>query len=105
VYYKGKLFASRDEGEVSWSSRLIVDIVAGFYDRCLKQYARGRLLDLGCGKVPLYGTYRELVTDVICVDWQNTLHNSPYLDQELDLTDDMPFDDNQFDTIILSDVL
>jgi SAM-dependent methyltransferase len=105
VYHKGKLLASRDGGEVSWSSRLIVDIVASFYDRNLKQHARGRLLDLGCGKVPLYATYRELVTDTICVDWGNTLHKNPHLDLELDLTDNMPFDDNEFDTIILSDVL
>jgi len=105
VYHKGKLLASRDGEEVTLSSRLIVDIVAGFYDRNLKHHARGRLLDLGCGKVPLYATYRELVTDAICVDWGNTLHKNPHLDRELDLTDNMPFDDNEFDTIILSDVL
>ena len=105
VYKNGKLRASRDGEEVSLSSRLVVDIVAGYYDRDLKQHARGRLLDLGCGKVPLFATYRELVTEVTCVDWVNTPHKNPHLDRELDLTDNLPFDDNEFDTIILSDVL
>jgi SAM-dependent methyltransferase len=105
VYKGGKLSASRDGAEVSLSSRLIVDIVAGFYDRNLKQHARGRLLDLGCGKVPLYATYRELVTDAICVDWGNTEHKNRHLDRELDLTNNLPFRDDEFDTIILSDVL
>jgi len=105
VYKNGKLVASRDPAEVSLSSRLIADIVADFYDRHLKQHARGRLLDLGCGKVPLYATYRELVTDAICVDWSNTRHKNRFLDQELDLTSNLPFDDNEFETIILSDVL
>ena len=84
---------------------MIADIIADFYDRALKQHARGRLLDLGCGKVPFYGVYRALVTDTICVDWANTRHKNRYLDREVDLTGDLPFDDNEFDTIILSDVL
>jgi hypothetical protein len=63
VYENGRLIGSRDPSEVSISSRLITDVIANFYDQYLKQYARGRLLDLGCGKVPLYATYRELVTD------------------------------------------
>jgi hypothetical protein len=58
-----------------------------------------------CGKVPLYATYRELVTDAICVDWGNTEHKNRHLDRELDLTNNLPFRDDEFDTIILSDVL
>lgn len=105
VYNKGRLRASRDGGAVSFGSRLIVDIVASFYDQRLKEHARGKLLDLGCGKVPLYAAYRELVTDNICVDWSNTLHKNPHLDRELDLTKRIPFGNDEFDTIILSDVL
>jgi SAM-dependent methyltransferase len=105
IYEKGKLRASRDSKEVGVSSRLIVDLVANFYDKYLKQYARGNLLDLGCGKVPLYESYREFVTDIVCVDWLNTLHKNEYLDYELDLTKALPFPDDRFDTIILSDVL
>lgn len=105
VYRKGKLIASRDRKEVGVASRLVADLIAGFYDKNLKQYAKGKLLDLGCGKVPLYHAYREYVTDNTCVDWENTQHVNEYLDFECDLTKVLPFEDEEFDTIILSDVL
>jgi len=62
-------------------------------------------LDLGCGKVPLYEAYRAFVTDIVCVDWGNTLHKNEHLDCEVDLTQHLPFKNREFDTIILSDVL
>jgi SAM-dependent methyltransferase len=105
IYNKGKLIASRDPKEVEFSSRLIADLTAGFYDINLRQHAKGKLLDLGCGKVPLYAAYREFVTDNICVDWGNKLNKNEYLDYELDLTRNLPFSESEFDTIILSDVL
>lgn len=105
IYKKGKLIASRDPKEVGISSRLIGDLIADFYDRNLRQHAKGKLVDLGCGKVPLYAAYREFVTDNVCVDWDSTLNKSEYVDYELDLTKDLPFEDGEFDTIILSDVL
>jgi SAM-dependent methyltransferase len=87
------------------ASRLIADRTAGFYDAHLKLHAKGRLLDLGCGKVPLYDAYRDYVTDCVCVDWGNSLHKNDYLDFEADLTQTLPFKDGEFDTIVLSDVL
>lgn len=101
----GKLVANRDRSEVGVSSRLIVDLIAEFYEQALPQYARGRLLDLGCGKAPLYLVYRELAESVTCVDWANTRHKNPHLDLEHDLTRPLPLEDGAFDTIILSDVL
>jgi len=105
VYRKGKLIASRDRKEVGIASRLVADLVAGFYDKSLKQHAKGKLLDLGCGKVPLYHAYREYITDNTCIDWMNTAHGNQYLDFECDLAKALPFEDGEFDTIILSDVL
>lgn len=105
VYKKGRLVASRNPSEVNIGSRLIVDIVAEYYDINIKKYVSGKLLDLGCGKVPLYQAYKEYVTDNICVDWENTLHKNQYIDYECDLTKKLIFKDNEFDTIILSDVL
>ncbi|MBN1765151.1 MAG: class I SAM-dependent methyltransferase [Sedimentisphaerales bacterium] len=105
IYTKGKLVASRDEKELNLAFRLIATLTAEFYDRNLKQYAKGKLLDLGCGKVPLYEAYRDYVTDIICVDWDKSIYKNIYLDFELDLTKTLPFADNEFDTIILSDVL
>ncbi len=105
IYKKGKLIASKDAKEVNIGSRLNVELIADFYHRNLKEHAKGKLLDLGCGKVPLHAAYKDFVTDNICVDWSSTFHKNEYLDYELDLTKKLPFNDNEFDTIILSDVL
>lgn len=105
VYRNNRLIASRNPREVLVSSRLMSDIIASFYDNALKEHAKGKLLDLGCGKVPLYATYKERVSENVCVDWSNTLHKNEYLDHELDLTQTLPFNDNEFDTLVLSDVL
>lgn len=105
VYRNDKLTASRDQNEVSITDRLIADIVASLYDEHLRLHAKGKLIDLGCGKVPFYEAYRPFVREAICVDWENTLHKNIYLDYECDLTGDLPFGDGEFDTILLSDVL
>lgn len=87
------------------ASRLSSDLIAAAYGRELPLHARGKLLDLGCGKVPLYAVYRDLVSECTCVDWSNTAHKNEYLDHECDLTKPLPFRDGEFDTILLSDVL
>ena len=97
--------SSNDTSEVGISSRLITNLVAASYLPALKSHAHGRLLDLGCGKAPLYAAYKNLVTEVTCVDWGNSLHQTYYLDKEMDLTKPIEFPDESFDTIILSDVL
>lgn len=105
VYRNGKLTASRDPREVAFGSRLAADITASWYDRNLRRYAKGRLLDLGCGKVPLFAAYKHYVIDNICADWVNTAHKCEYLDCECDISIGLPFIDGEFDTIVLSDVL
>jgi SAM-dependent methyltransferase len=104
VYRRGKLIASRDTDEVAVGSRLMVDRVARCYDATLSQHATGLLVDLGCGTVPLYRAYADLVTDVVCVDLGGTSH-ARHLDVECDLNGPLPFPDQTFDTIVLSDVL
>jgi SAM-dependent methyltransferase len=99
------LRASRVQADVSPSSRFVADIVAPHYERTIRAHARGRLLDMGCGHVPLYDTYRDLVSENICIDWQNTAHVNPYLDQIVDLTGTLPYESGSFDTVLLTDVL
>lgn len=105
VQRRGRLVASRNTAEVGVGSRLITDLLAALYDRHLPRYARGRLIDLGCGRVPLYGCYRGLVGEVTCVDWPQSVHAGNHLDLEADLSQPLPYADSSFDTLILSDVL
>jgi SAM-dependent methyltransferase len=105
VFKRGRLRASSNPKEVKPGSRLVCDLVATCYHTHVKSHCGGRLLDLGCGKVPFYALYREYVSETICVDWSNSLHGNNHLDAECDLTKNLPFADASFDSILLSDVL
>jgi SAM-dependent methyltransferase len=105
VVRAGQLRATHDDGVLGSGSRLIADLVAEASERSIKERARGRLLDMGCGKVPLYAAYRDHVSDVQCIDWENSAHRPKHLDKTCDLSGPIPYGDEQFDTIILSDVL
>lgn len=105
VYKNKKLRGSRDGKELSISSRLVGDLVASYYDAHLKHHVKGRLIDLGCGNVPFYQSYKDYATEVICADWAHSTHTNPHLDYVCDLNQPLPVPGNEFDTIILSDVL
>lgn len=102
---RGLLRGSRNRRELSPASRLVADRVAGFYSRAIPRYSTGALLDLGCGKAPLYGLYRHYTSSTTCVDWGLSLHENPLLDREADLNGPLPFESETFDTVLLSDVL
>jgi SAM-dependent methyltransferase len=101
----GLLRASTDVAELGVGSRLVADLIASAYDEAIPHHARGDLLDLGCGKVPLYATYRPHVASVTCVDWPGSVHGMVHLDVAADLSAELPFVSHSFDTLILSDVL
>jgi SAM-dependent methyltransferase len=46
-----------------------------------------------------------LVNENICVDWENTLHVNPFLDETADLSRELPFPSSSFDTVLMTDVL
>lgn len=103
---KGDRFEpSRNPKYVSIGSRLIAHIQAEYYSKIIQQHSRGLLLDLGCGHVPWYEAYKNLVEDNICIDWENTNHKNIYLDKKVDLNETIPIEDNSFDTILATDVL
>jgi SAM-dependent methyltransferase len=99
--HRGRWRGARDAAELGVGSRLMGDLVAACYQAHLSGYARGRLLDLGCGKAPLYGAYSSMVLEGMCVDWAP----GDYIDRHCDLSQPLPFEDGRFDTIVLSDVL
>lgn len=97
--------ASRNKSEVSVASRLIVDLLAPLYADALAEHANGHLLDHGCGKLPLYEMYRHKVSSITAVDWEQSVHDTKFLDAACDLNGPLPFPDNSFDTIVSSDVI
>lgn len=101
VFRSGRLRGSRNSRELGVGSRLVADLVAQLYEEQLPVHAVGRLLDLGCGRAPLYEAYRPHVSSVICADWTAGEH----VDLRCDLSCFLPFADERFDTIVLSDVL
>lgn len=106
VLKAGKLKASSKNSEVGASSKLMANLIARFYQDSVNKFAKGRLLDLGCGKVPLYTVYKDKASEITCVDWPNSMHDSNnHLDLEHDLNLPIPLPDNNYDTIIFSDVL
>ncbi len=97
--------ATRNTKELNRGTRFTADILARVYEGAIKRHASGVLLDLGCGKVPLYQIYRDYVSDNICVDWESTSHKSPFLDHSFDLNHGISLPSETFDTILATDVL
>jgi SAM-dependent methyltransferase len=90
---------------VSAGSILITALVADWYARHIPQFARGTLLELGCGKMPFFQLYRPHVREIICTDWPSTLHGNQHVDFVSDLNVGVPVSDSAVDTVIASDVL
>jgi SAM-dependent methyltransferase len=105
VFRKNKLRASRNKKDVSVSSRLIADLVAEQYQIAIPAHLTGRIVDLGCGEVPLYHLVHMYATEITCVDWPGTYHKTTYADYLIDLNTNLPFDNEMYDTVLLSDVL
>lgn len=101
----GRLCPTSDPAKLAVDSRLMAQLIADTYTRALGAYARGRLLDLGCGEVPFYGLYRDLVDEVTTVDWPGTQHETSHVDVFADLSEPLPLPDQHYDTVLLSDVL
>lgn len=97
--------ASRDAAMVRVGSRLMADALARAYPPLLARFARGALLDLGCGAVPLLEMYEPHTSSVTCVDWAHCRHATDHLDLVCDLDGALPFEALSFDTVLLSDVL
>ncbi|MDB2685872.1 class I SAM-dependent methyltransferase [Mariniblastus sp.] len=83
----------------------MVDLIAELYEWAIPEFCEGSLLDLGCGHAPLYLRYRDYVSEITCIDWAESMHQNQLLDIVHDLNEPFPLPDNQFDSVICSDVL
>jgi len=101
----GRPAVSRDTRELGVSSRLAAALMLEALGSIIPRYSAGRLLDLGCGKVPLYELYRPFIKENVCVDWGSSAHGNRFTDQLCDLNQDLPFRDAEFDTIVMASVL
>src|ERR1017187_626652 len=104
-FRKGHWRASRDPTEVSYGSRFITDLVVAVYARQLQTHATGVLADIGCGKAPYFGIYRDLVTKSVGVDWNSSIHRSDQVDISCDLNEGIALPDAFANTILCTDVI
>lgn len=105
VKSKNSFRITKDTSITGIGYRLLGDLQAKFYSEMIKKNASGKLLDLGCGNVPLYEMYKPLVDSIYCADWPNSLHSELFVDFQMNLNQPFPLKNNLFDTIILTDVL
>lgn len=80
-------------------NQLHIDLLVHYQD-----YIYGKLLDAGCGEKPYSLLYDELVSSSIGCDVENCIHDQRDIDVFATL-DDLPFTDNEFDTILCTNVL
>lgn len=68
----------------------------------LREFARGKLLDAGCGKMPYYSVYQPLCAEIYASDLEE---NHPHADAIHDLSSRWPWPDAKFETILMLDVI
>lgn len=103
---RGGLRANRAAGRVAIRSLLVADLLAPVYDRALKRHAKGRLVDLGCGRAPLFERYRTRVDRSVCLDrLPHTAAAWRHLDVVADLDAGIPLQSDSVDALLVTDVL
>jgi SAM-dependent methyltransferase len=85
-------------------NRLVYAVTESVFRYAAKNYARGKLVDIGCGKKPLAPIFRPYVTHHIGVDHAETPHGVETLDI-VATAYDIPLPAGSADTILMSAVL
>jgi len=81
-------------------------IIGPVYEKVIREHARGSLADIGCGEVPYYFIYKDLIDDNICIDWKVLGSKTSYLDHTVNLNhENLPLQPNSVDTVLCTDVL
>lgn len=81
------------------ANQLYVDLLVKY-----KDYIKGKLLDAGCGEKPYSLIYNDLTDESIGCDVESCKHNREFIDVYSTI-DDLPFEDEEFDTILCTNVL
>lgn len=102
--WKPKRFTKDKKGRIVGT--YMHKIIGNAYEPIIRKYSKGLLVDVGCGDVPYYHFYKDIVTNNICVDWANSSLETSFLDYEQDLNKGLDFLKNDsFDTVLCTDVL
>lgn len=83
---------------------LVYKIADKALDEAIQKYARGKLVDIGCGNKPYKNMTKSYVTEHIGVDHQDTLHDKSNIDR-FGTAYDIPTEDGEFDSAICTAVL
>lgn len=96
---------SRDSNELARASIVSATLALHSCATAIRDFAAGHLADFGCGQVPYFGIYRDLTTQVTCIDWPQSRHAASHIDIHVDLNEPTGLADSSFDTILSSSVL
>jgi len=91
--------------EVSPGSYLVCNLAFAAYHQAIARHISGDILDCGCGKAPFYEMYKNRSSSITCVDWQFSTTSTNHIDDVADLNEGLPYPDESFDGVILTDVL
>lgn len=80
-------------------------IIGYAYQKIIREHSKGILADIGCGSIPYYSIYKDLVSDNICVDWGREDGEISYLDFVADLNESIPLENEIANTVLCTDVL
>ncbi len=83
---------------------LVYKICNELFYESVKKYAKGKLLDIGCGNKPYENMIRPYVTEHIGLDHEDTLHDRSKIDL-LGTAYDISVEDEYFDTVLCTAVL
>ena len=103
--HRGRWRGSRNRRHLAVHSRAIADWTIAAYERELRAHAHGILADVGCGNVPYFGIYRDLVDDVITIDWATGIHQKQHVDIECDLNRSIALADGSVDSVLCTDMM
>lgn len=93
-------------GEIRPSSFLTASLKVDIYVELLQKYAKGALIDLGCGNAPYFGAYSTAnVSSVTWADWDSSYHKGLKKDVVVDLNQPFPLGGDAYATVFMSEVL